>query len=243
VQILASSFKLLTKTENVFKLFYKVFFLFMANPFATGYIEPSAQNNYLKFDEEGSYLFRIITPKTEVVSYFRGFIENPAEGEPKKLILPNNGDGLYPSIPKGVKLKVFGTENPIKLVWAVKVFNIDIQKVQVWEVSQASIRKSLFAIGSGKLKNDWTKFDIQITKTGQKTETQYTLITGDTRELTNDELDIINSTPVDLSAIERGEDPFDVASKSKVVEQLNRDIELPEISDEELDQVQTQMPF
>jgi hypothetical protein len=210
----------------------------MSNPFAQGYIEPTAPNNYLKFDQEGSYVFRILTLKTEVVSYFRGFLENPAEGQSKKLVLPNNGDGQIPAIPAGVKLKAFGTENPLKLVWAVKIFNIDTQDVQIWEISQAKIRKALFAIARGKLKNDWTKFDLEITKTGQKTETEYTMINGDTRELTQEELEIINSKPVNLKAMELNKDPFEVSSQAEISKNVSS--EMPEIN---VDEITTVMPF
>lgn len=187
----------------------------MANPFATGYREPQAQNNYLKFKDEGSYVVRILTPKNEVLTYFTCFTD-----ENKKIILEDKGDGLVPTKPEDAK------EAP-KLVWAVAVYNVDIKKVQVWEIPQSSIRQFLFSTASGKIKNDWTKFDLQITKTGQGMETNYSLIADDSRELTKEEKDIIANTPVNLSAMEKGEDPFAVSS----------------VPDEVLDGVETKMPF
>jgi hypothetical protein len=215
----------------------------MSNPFATGYREPSAQSNFLKFSEDGSYVFRILTPKNEVLTYFRAFIENPAEGQSKKLILQDKGDGTIPTAPKDLKLKVtFENENPIKLVWAVKILNIDTQDVQIWEITQATLRKNLFAIATGKVKNDWTKFDIQITKTttktGNKTKIDYQLITDDNRELTQEELEIINSKPVNLKAMELNKDPFEISLQAEVSKSVN--LEMPEIN---VDEITTVMPF
>lgn len=199
----------------------------MANPFTNGYREPQAQSNYLKFKEEGSYVVRILTPKTEVVTYFTCFTD-----ENKKIVLKDNGDGQTPNKPIEAK------ENP-KLVWAVKVLNLDNQKVQVWEIPQSGIRQFLFSIATGKIKNDWTKFDLQITKTGQGLDTTYSLMADDTRPLTEQELVTIETTPVNLLAMDQGGDPFDT-SKSAVVASLNKDIEVPDINIEDMN---IQMPF
>ena len=196
------------------------------NPFSTDYKSPESSNttnnNYLKFSTEGSYVFRILTPKTQVLTYYRGFT-TPEDGKSKKFIIKDDGSGIFPKIPEGIELKTFtridqktgkATQSkPISLVWAFKVFNQDSKKVQIWEVSQKSIQTVLTSIAGGKLKNDWSKFDIQITKTGEKTNTEYSLIAGDTAELTPADLKIIDNTPVDIMLLETGEDPFSPTNK------------------------------
>jgi hypothetical protein len=211
------------------------------NPFATGYVEPKAPSKYLNFKDEGSYVFRILTPKEKVVTYFRAFKENVAEGESKKLVLENKGDGTIPEIPAGIKLKQFQNENPLKLVWAVVVFNQETKEVQILEISQQAIKGFLIATTRSKLKNDWTKFDVEVIRQGQKTETEYFINTGEVAPLTANDEAIINSTFVNLEAMAKGQDPFDKDSVEKVFE-IVKDVEpLPEITDEEIDQAK--MPF
>jgi len=182
--------------------------------------------------DEGAYLLRIITPKEQVVSYFSEFIDT-YEGK-KKINAPDNGDG---TIPAGE------SEQGFKLRWAVSVLNQDTKEVQVWEITQVSIRDFLFAIAKGKIKNDWTKFDIQVTKKGQKMETTYTLIAGDTAPLSKEDQAIIAETPVNLEALIEGKDPFEVA-ELKPKANTQKDEDLPVISTEELDKVfGTKMPM
>jgi len=175
----------------------------MSNPFASNYTTPLAKTKYLKF-QKGANLFRILTPKEEVVSYYIDFVIND-EGKKTKNIYPDNGDGQFP----------MEAEEP-KLVWAVTVFNLDINEVQILEISQKTIKDFLFSITSGKIKTDWTLFDIQVTKTGDdKDTTKYSMIAGNDAELSEVHQSIISSTFVDLSQMELGGDPFDFSAGSK----------------------------
>lgn len=200
----------------------------MANPFTNGYIEPSTPSNYLKLTE-GSHLFRILTPKSEVLSYFVEYTENPNDKSKNiKIVTRDNGDGKQPA----------GT----KKVWACLVYNYDQDKVQIAEFPQKSIQNWLFTIASGKIKNDWTKFDIQITRTGQALDTEYTPIMGDTCDLEPELVKEINKQKdlISLKAMEYGKDPFDtnfVLNESISVQ----DEDLPNVED--IDLSQATMPF
>jgi hypothetical protein len=180
----------------------------MANPFSNGYIEPSTPSNYLKLTE-GSHLFRIITPKTEVISYFVEYKENPEDKTKNiKIVTKDIGDGNQP---KGTKK-----------VWSLLVFNKDQQKVQIAEFPQQSIRDYLFNIAKGKIKNDWTKFDIQITRTGQALDTVYSIVPDDNSELTPEEQKIVKSESrlIQLQAMEYGKDPFDQSLDLSLLESV-----------------------
>jgi hypothetical protein len=171
----------------------------MANPFSQDYAEPTQIGNYLKLTE-GVHLIRILTPKTEVVSYFTEFAETP-DGKKQKICYPDLGNGQMP---------MSSTGEPTKLVWSFIIYNKNLKKVQVAEFSQKAIRNFLHTIVSGQIKNDWSKFDIQITRKGQGLDTEYTLLTGDTEELSIEEREIcVNSySKINLSKMEKGEDPF-----------------------------------
>jgi len=182
----------------------------MSNPFSKNYIQPIKIQNYLRFNEEGSYLFRIITPKESVVSYYKGFIDNPEEGQAKVWTAPDNQDGKMPIVPDNINLRKWDKKDSgYKLYWAFVVYNLDTQNIQIWDISQKVFRDYLFSIASGKIKNDWTKFDIQVTKTGQKTDTTYNIINNDNQELTKEAQKIIKESYVNLEAMEKGGDPFD----------------------------------
>ncbi len=176
----------------------------MANPFSSNYTEPKQPSNYLKLTE-GVHLIRILTPKTEILSYFTEYVDElneSGEMKSKKVIHQDLGDGKQP----------VGT----KRVWAALAYNHDTETVQVAEFAPKAIQDFLHAIAGGKIKNDWTKFDIQITRTGQALDTKYTLVAGDTLELPVDLVMDIEAQKcnIDLSKLETGENPFPEKSKN-----------------------------
>lgn len=168
------------------------------SPFSQNYREPQAQSQYFKMKEEGSYLLRILTKKEDVLAYWVDFSQKE-DGTFSKNIYPYQEDGNKPS----------EASKEAKLNWALAIFNKDTNQVQIWEISQKSIKNFLLSIVRGKIKNDYTKFDIQITKTGKGLDTEYSLLTGDTESLNTEELDIINNTKYNLKAMEKGENPFE----------------------------------
>ncbi len=179
----------------------------MANPFQENYKTPAQNSKYLKFPDEGSYLVRVLTPKTEVVTYFAEFLKD-AEDKIKKFVHEDKGDGTVPPSAKPELGK------PPKLSWAVVALDRtdpENEELKIWEIPQKSIQDFLFSIASGKIKTDWSKFDIQITKKGQKLETKYFFQSDDAEDLTktlqakvDEELSKIN-----LKALEEGNDPFE----------------------------------
>jgi hypothetical protein len=204
-----------------------IHFFMSTNPFSTDYKSPLQSSKYFKMQDEGAYLLRIITPKEQVVSYFSEFIDT-YEGK-KKVNAPDKGDGVIP---------IGESEQGFKLRWAVSVLNQETKQVQVWEITQVSIRDFLFAIAKGKIKNDWTKFDIQVTKKGQKMETTYTLIAGDTSPLSKEDQAIIAETPVNLEALVEGKDPFEVVEEKPKADTQKADEDLPSV-----DEVLANVPF
>jgi hypothetical protein len=197
----------------------------MSNPFENGYVEPQKTQRYLKFNEEGSYLFRILTPKDKVITYYKGFKENAEENESKVWTAPDNGDGQLPTIPDNIQLKKWSATDPgFKLYWSVVVYNHDTELVQVWDISQKIFKDFLFSIASGKIRTDWSKFDIQVSKKGEKTQTAYNILTGDTEELSNEAKKIIAETKVNLKAMETNNDPFEI----KDLEEVELDEAIPD---------------
>ena len=197
------------------------------SPFSANYKQPQTQTNYLKFKEEGSYVFRILTPKEKALVYWIDFFQTP-DGKFSKKVFPYQENGQKP----------LEASPEAKLVWVFSILNKDLNKIQIWEVSQRTIQNFLLSITKGKIKNDYTKFDIQITKIGQKLETEYSIIPGDTEILTQEEKELIKLTPINLQAMEKGEDPFLAISPYNKEETFHEDIDLPNI-----DEIVEKMPF
>jgi hypothetical protein len=171
----------------------------MANPFSPNYQTPAKTSGYFKMSD-GSNLIRILSAKEDVITYFVEFIDG-SEGKKEKITYPDRGDGSFP--------ETLG-EKPTKLIWAVIIYNHDLKKVQVAEFSQKTIQSYLYTIASGKIKNDWRQFDIQITKTGQNMDTEYTLMTGDTQPLSSEDQAICKAeySKINLEKMLTAEDPF-----------------------------------
>ena len=93
------------------------------------------------------------------------------------------GEGSKPMrIKQGEKLSVELAEC-LKTIWACLVYNKSINKVQVWSITQASIRKAINALDRSKSWGDVKEYDISITKTGEKKETRYATIPCPKEEL------------------------------------------------------------
>jgi hypothetical protein len=104
-----------------------------------------------------------------------------------------------------------------KHFWAFKVYNYNTEKIEVWEITQASIRKTLWTLWEdtedyGDLRN----YGLKITRTGSKLETKYEVIAVPPKPLDEAIAQLSADTPVDLTALFRDESPFakDDGSKS-----------------------------
>ena len=99
----------------------------------------------------------------------------------------------------------------------------------------------MLSIVRGKIRTDWTKFNIQITKSGEKLLSKYSLVVDADSVLDTADLDIIQATPVNLENMIEGEDPFATVSFAETV--FKGDTELPVVSDADINSVDVTMPF
>ena len=208
----------------------------MANPFSPNYKEPKKVTPYLKLSD-GSNLFRILTPKEEIISYYAEFLVNP-DATKKKVFYPDKEEDSTP--PTAL------SKEGVKLYWSMVVFNHDTNCVQIAEFSQQSIKQYIGSIASSRTKGDWSKFDIEILKSGQGIETKYVCESTEKQELSDEAKKICRNQydKINLKAMETGGDPFDPdyqkpTPTTQPQEDENYDTELPVI-DETL---MTKAPF
>ena len=103
----------------------------------------------------------------------------------------------------------------IKHFWAMVVWNYSVEKIQILEVTQASIRKPLESLAQDK---EWGApffYDIKIKKEGEGVDTEYSVSPVPHKKTPQNVIDSFNAKPCFLDAMFKGEDPFVVSPGQK----------------------------
>lgn len=101
-----------------------------------------------------------------------------------------------------------GSPENIKHFWAMPVWNYQEEKVQILEITQKGIQKSLRALAKDE---DWGSplgYDIVVTRSGQKLETEYQVQPKPAKTLPSAIVEAYRAMTIDLTALYRSEDPF-----------------------------------
>lgn len=104
-----------------------------------------------------------------------------------------------PNIREGDKPKHF---------WAFKVWNYTTNQVEIWEITQASIRDALWGYWKDDEYGDLRNYPLKITRTGKALETKYQVIAGQIKALDDAVAIASANTPVNLHALFEGGNPF-----------------------------------
>jgi hypothetical protein len=95
---------------------------------------------------------------------------------------------------------------PVREFTALLVWNYDLEKIQIWHVTQAKVKKSLEKMEG--MKGDATTYDMLITRFGDGKDTAYTLKALPVSHVPNEALECLELEPVNLYALYVGKDPF-----------------------------------
>lgn len=161
------------------------------------YEVPKPSNNYMKF-EQGANKFRIMSQPIMGWEYWN------TQGKPVRL--KNQPTETPADLREGDKIKHF---------WAFKVFNYKTNKIQILEITQASIQGPMTELVSN---DDWgppQDYDITITKKGEKLDTEYTVTPSPHKDVPQEAKNALRDTKIDLEALFSGDNPFD-APESKI---------------------------
>lgn len=96
-----------------------------------------------------------------------------------------------------------------KYCWILKVWNYDLKRIQVWEISQATLHKDLSNCFSNPDYSDCTLYDLNIKKEGEKLTTKYTFLPGKEKDLPAEFWENVRLTPCNIDAIFQGEYPME----------------------------------
>jgi len=166
-----------------------------------GYKEP-VTSNYMKFDE-GDNAFRILSKITIGMEFW---------------IASEDGKSRVPVRRKmDEEIKITELEEDPKTgeldmpkhFWAFVVWNRNAEKIQILEITQATIRKPIAALERNKKWGDLRDYDICVTGEGQGKERRYPSVLPEPKEKVEKKiLDIYKNTKINLEALFSGADPF-----------------------------------
>jgi len=149
------------------------------------YEAPKSEGNYMKL-KKGANPIRILGPAITGFEYW-----NAAN---KPVRSPEGWDMAPLDMREGERVKHF---------WAFPVWNYEVEKVQILQLTQKSIQGAIQAYVDNKKWGDPTKYDLVITRVGDGLETEYTTIAEPHSEAPKADISGIN-----LNALFKGEDPF-----------------------------------
>lgn len=104
--------------------------------------------------------------------------------------------------------KPFDPKKPVKHFWAFIVFNYRDEQIQIMQITQATIRKSLDTLYRDK---DWgapIAYDIKINKTGEGVDTEYTVNPVPHKPIDDYIAKCFKERPINLEALFDNSDPF-----------------------------------
>jgi hypothetical protein len=169
--------------------------------FPEGYEVPTKEGGYMKF-EQGENRFRILC--SPIMGYEWWVDEDGevvAKGEKPK-------QGNKPvRAPMGQPVPVEAAET-YRHFWAMVVWNYNAKKVQILQLTQGGIQKTIRALEKDK---DWgspMNYDLVVTRTGEGLETEYSVTPKPAKELDKAIGNAFTDANIDLEALFRGEDPF-----------------------------------
>lgn len=95
--------------------------------------------------------------------------------------------------------------------WAMVVYNYELKRIQVWELTKITLMKKLKAYTDNAKWGDPTKYDIQVSRKGTTMETtEYELIAEPKEPVSEEIKKEYFATPVILEKLFNGDSPFEM---------------------------------
>ena len=161
-----------------------------------GYKDPTAGGNYMKL-EKGENKFRILN---NPIFGWETWVDDK-EGNRKPL--RKREEEPFDLIKDEVT-----DESSIKYFWAMIVWNHQLEKVQILEITQKGIRKAIEALDRSKDWGDAKEYDIVITREGDGFDTEYSVMPVKPAPLTKEMAQAFAKSNINLDALYDGLDPF-----------------------------------
>lgn len=154
------------------------------------YSAPQAGSNYMKF-VDGKNKFRILS------SAIVGWLD---------------WDNKKPVRTKTQPDYSFDPDKPAKHFWAFVVWDYQTEKINILEVTQASIRNGILALVNDEVWGDPKGYDLIVTKEGKDLETKYTVMPVPHKPISHEIQTAYDLMQIDLNELYRNGDPFKKSS-------------------------------
>jgi hypothetical protein len=171
--------------------------------------------NYHKF-QSGDNNFRILSSAIVGNEYWKTTI-----GEDGKEVRKPIRKHLNETIPMSdIGVDKNGEPEKIKRFWAFVIWNRDYDKIQIMEITQGGIQKALYALTKSPKWGDIKGYDITVTKTGEKLNTEYSVMPNPKEDIDPGIVQLYKDMNINLDAMFSGDDPFVSDKTSKIADEV-----------------------
>jgi hypothetical protein len=182
------------------------------NFFPDGYRVPDAESGYMKF-EQGENAFRILSRPIIGNEYWTTDEDGNKKPVRKKM---------------GEKIPIGEIDDSLKHFWAMVVWNYKIQRIQILEITQKGIQRSIKAYADNPKWGSPLSYDLVVTRDGEDMQTKYQVISEPHSELNEDQKISWESVgkKISLNALFDGNDPFEdieTITVEEVTENVQKD--------------------
>jgi hypothetical protein len=101
----------------------------------------------------------------------------------------------------------------LKELYALGVYNYDTKRLEVWEITQATIKQQLFDYWHNEEYGKFTGYGLSIKRTGSGLKTEYGVVAGVPKPLPAEIQALADAKPINLQALIDGGNPFDSQPK------------------------------
>ncbi len=147
-------------------------------------------SNYMKF-LEGENAFRVLSSAVVGYEYFNN------ENKPVRSRVP------FDEMPQDIK-----KEGRINHFWAFVVYNYDEKRMQILELTQKGIMKTMQAYIKNPKWGSPKEYDFIVTRTGSGLDTEYAVTVNPKSALDKEVSAMYEANPPKVDALFEGKDPF-----------------------------------
>src|SRR3990167_3193057 len=151
-------------------------------------------SNYTKF-LEGENTFRVLS--SAIVGWEYWNLENK----------PVRSKESFDDMPEDIKTEKDGSQR-INHFWAFVVYNYEAKKIQILELTQKGIMKTIQGLVKNPKLGNPTGYDITISRSGTGLETEYSTVPNPHSEIGTEILMQYERMGINLDVLYEGADPF-----------------------------------
>lgn len=167
-----------------------------------GYQVPASNDKYMKF-QPGENRFRVVSNKA--ITGWEWWTED-SEGKRKPVRIPHS---------QRIPVEEIDEPDKIKHFWAFVVWNYKEEKIQILEVTQKGIQRTLESLVNDADYGSPRNYDIVVRKTGEGMETRYEVMPKPPKAIDAGVIKLFEDMQINLNALYEGKDPFEATIEAE----------------------------